>query len=79
MNKILNFERILCPVAQSHESDHQDINLRHALGSFVGLLRSAAYRMNGGWLPMLREGSKEMDADRPLYLDRRPKRRSFGM
>ena len=28
MNKILNFERILCPVAQSHESDE---GLRHAI------------------------------------------------
>src|SRR6185295_8935097 len=28
MNKILNFERILCPVAQSHESDE---GLRYAI------------------------------------------------
>ena len=39
MNKILNFERILCPVAQSHETDE---GLRYA----IALARSYGARLS---------------------------------
>ena len=49
MNKILNFERILCPVAQSHESD---VGLRYAIliaGSYAAKL--SVLTCNEGSLP----------------------------